>query len=136
MGNARPVCRIGLLFALLLVCGCGDGTAKVSGTVTLDGTPLEQGSISFLPINGNVKTTGGEIKAGQYVVQVPLGPMKVCINSGKAVGKIKLYDTPNSRERTRFVELLPAKYSDIEQTELRLEIPPGDTVKDFDLTTK
>jgi hypothetical protein len=137
MGVVRLAGRFGFLLAILLMSGCGDsGMARVTGTVTVDGVPLEKGSISFFPVESNARTTGGEIKAGQYVVQVPVGQMKVCINAAKVVGKKKFYDTPDSRERTLFAEMLPAEYSSVEDTKLRLEVTPGHIEKSFELTTK
>ena len=43
---------LGLLLAFLILAGCGDsGPAEydVTGSVTLDGQPIEKGEILFLP---------------------------------------------------------------------------------------
>jgi hypothetical protein len=126
-----------LLVALLAVAGCGgDGMSEVSGTVKVNGTPVENGAISFIPVDGKSQTTGGMIKGGHYSVRVPAGAMKVAINAPQSKGKVKLYlDDPKSPERDVFLEALPPRYSDIQQTELRLEIN-GTTQKDWDLPSK
>jgi hypothetical protein len=136
MGLARAAWQCGFLVAILVLAGCGGhgGMAEVHGTVTFDDTPLETGAIRFVPVDGKTKTTGGVIKNGQYAVQVPVGEMSVSISAPKIIGKVKLYDTPDSRERTVTEELLPAKYND--QTELRLQVEPGGMEKDFVLQSK
>jgi hypothetical protein len=58
--------------ALVLVLGCGgdDGYAKrfpVSGTVTLQGQPLEKGQIRFTPVdNAQARAAAGQIESGNY----------------------------------------------------------------------
>jgi hypothetical protein len=120
-----------------MAAGCGgSNTAEVRGTVMVDDAPVEKGAITFYPINGKGITAGDNIKNGHYVVQVPLGEMKVVINVPKKVGTTPLYDTPNSPVRPVIEESLPAKYSDYDRTELRLDVT-GAMEKNFDdLRTK
>jgi hypothetical protein len=132
MSWARASRQCGGLFIVLVLAGCGDNRmAEVRGTVTVDDIPLESGAINFVPVDGKTMTAGGLIKAGEYVVQVPIGDMKVSINAPKFVGKVKLYDTPGSRERDVFAESLPARYND--ETGLRLEVKAGGVEKNWDL---
>ena len=76
--------RIVLAGVLLLTAvGCGGGRgdpemASVSGKVTLDGKPLDDGTITFTPPNGGVPASGS-IKAGLYTVKAPAGPNRVTI---------------------------------------------------------
>jgi hypothetical protein len=135
MRCSRAAKRYGGLIILLVLAGCGDSSmAEVKGTVTVDDDPLESGVINFVPVDGKTTTAGGLIKAGQYTVQVPLGEMKVSINAPKFVQKVKLYDTPGSRERDLFAESLPARYND--ETELRLDVKAGGAEKDWELKSK
>ena len=55
-----------LLVAALLGCGPGNplGRKALSGTVTLDGSPLDGGTIEFHPLEGGVQS-GGLIHAGR-----------------------------------------------------------------------
>src|SRR5262245_14822944 len=52
--------------AILLFSGWGDGKVVVRGMVTVDGQPIDEGSISLEPADGQGPTTGGVIKAGKY----------------------------------------------------------------------
>lgn len=115
--------------------GCGDGSSlpKVSGSVSVDGQPVDKGSISFIPVVGQGPTTGAEILAGKYTSLAPLGESKVEIRVPRVVGKKKLYDTADSPVQDVMEELLPAKYN--EKTDLRFESKLGRNEKNWDLTT-
>jgi hypothetical protein len=65
-----------LLLPLLAACGPqGAERATVRGQVTLDGAPLKQGSILFLPMAGNAGVaTGGPIVDGKYELTGDSGP--------------------------------------------------------------
>lgn len=124
------------LAALAALAGCSDAVklADVTGTVNVDGAPVEQGSISFFPVDGQGPTTGAEIAAGKYVSKAPLGDCKVEIRVPKIVGTKKLYDTPDSPVQNVMQEVLPAKYN--QETELRFDAQPGKNEKNWDLSTK
>jgi hypothetical protein len=119
----------------LLTVGCSEPTTgRVFGVVKVDGQPANEGSISFFPIDGRGATAGGAIVDGRYSVEAALGEVKIEIRVPKAVGEEKLYDVENSRVRRLMAETLPAKYND--QTELRLEVKPGENLQNFELTTE
>ena len=89
MDAALPICRpaagpqwahaAGLIVALSLF-GCdGDGLqrATVRGTVTVDGQPLQSGSIALLPQPGTKgPSVGGAIESGSYVLAGDSGPVR------------------------------------------------------------
>jgi hypothetical protein len=127
----------GSLFAIAVavLAGCADNSmSQVNGKVTIDGQPIEKGAISFYPVDGKTRTTGGEIKDGAYSVQVPVGVMSVKISAPKVVGKKKLYDKKDSPEYPLTAEALPAKYN--AQSELKLDVTGGSVEKDWVLTNK
>ena len=130
----RSIALAGVLSALLLA-GCGDKSlVEVSGKVSIDGQPVNDGAISLYPVDGATRTSGGKIQDGRYSFQAPLGEMKVSISVPKVVGSKKVYDTPDSPVMPITEEALPKKYND--QTELRLTIQPGANTKDWDLKTR
>jgi hypothetical protein len=124
-----------LLAVAALAAGCAKGPpmGEVTGTVTVNGTPANTGSVSFFPVDGKAGTAGAVIEAGKYTAQVPVGKAKVQIRVSKIVGKKKLYDTPNSPVQSIMQEVLPPKYND--QTEIELDVQRGKNQKDFDLKT-
>lgn len=131
--------RASVLASLTLVvlsAGCGPKSdmTTVSGMVMVDGKPAEQGSISFIPVNGMTATTGAVIEEGKYVSQAPLGESKVEIRVPKIVGKKKLYDTPDSPMQEIMEEVLPPKYN--EATELRFTGVEGKNEKNWELQTQ
>jgi hypothetical protein len=137
MRTARAALALGMLVALLPLAGCTDNTTgQVSGLIKVDGTPVEQGMITFVPEDGKGPTAGGMVQAGRYSVKVPVGTMKVVISMAKVVGMKKVYDTPNSPERPITKESLPDQYSDMFKTKLRFEVVPGANEKNWDLSTK
>jgi hypothetical protein len=89
MNLCRPACTF-VAFVLLLV-GCGDQRVTVKGKVTLDGNPVDSGSISFQPKDGNGPGTGGTIENGEYLLQGPSaavpGPKVVTIIAVMKTGK-------------------------------------------------
>lgn len=81
-----------LLFgALLVVVGCGSSHLKVEGTVTFDGQPVQEGSISFEPKDGQGRDFGAKIEGGHYSINSPpgvaAGEMVVRIRAFRKTGK-------------------------------------------------
>jgi len=137
MGRSRFWCTAVWLLAAALLGGCGRAEpAKgfVSGVVTLDGKPLERGSVLFVSADNTLPSSSGEIKDGAYRAEVYVGPMNVQVLSPRVVGKRKLYDTPDSPVRDVTEESIPAKYNT--HTELTYEVKPGEQEKNFVLTSK
>lgn len=135
----RSLGRVTLLSAALfiLLAGCSDSkVAEVTGTVTVDGQPVEKGSISFIPANGQGPTAGSDIKDGKYIAaKVSTGSVKVQIRVPKVAGKKKLYDKgEDSQYVDTFKESLPKKYND--DTELRFDVQSGKNEKNWELSTK
>jgi hypothetical protein len=129
--------RLGLAFVILaafgLAVGCsgsGDDLPRepVSGTVTLDGAPLDNGSISFIPTTGQ-GGGGGTITDGKFSIAregglVP-GSYNVAIYaSAKGGEQTKPKEVGGTRKETQLAkELIPAKYN--ANTELKAEIKKG-----------
>lgn len=82
------VANVGVFVAVL---GCGNadplGRRAISGLVTFDGAPLEQGSILFEPSEGATTSSGAVINQGKYAIQkdlgLPPGKYRVVINALK-----------------------------------------------------
>lgn len=77
-----------ILAAAMFVSGCGDGTVVVRGSVSLDGKPADEGSVSFQPAEGNGPSSGGSVKDGRFEAAglVP-GKYKVTVRAALKTGK-------------------------------------------------
>jgi hypothetical protein len=128
-----PCATLALLLAA--ASGCGHPEAKVTGRVTLDGEPVQDGTILFTPKDGKGQAASGEIKGGQFTAtKVTPGVNKVQINGKKSKGKIKPYKDSDT-EIEEFEELIPAEYN-LNST-LEVEIKAGDNdLKPFELAKK
>ena len=91
-----------ILILLLFVCGCGNGSATVKGTVKFDdGTPLTVGYVKFIggttEASGAIKTDGtyvlGELKAGDGVKP---GHYKVVVVGAMIIPPTPVSQTPPS----------------------------------------
>jgi hypothetical protein len=69
----------------LVVCGCGDSRQlSVSGRVALDGKPLGDGQIAFVPASGPALPVGSLIKEGRYALPNPRGLPRAHTQCGSA----------------------------------------------------
>jgi len=141
--NGRCLASLTLLTTLTLG-GCGGDPSvpaepftrvPVSGTVTLDGTPLAGGMIEFDPppeTKGPI--TSGEIIEGKFAINKPLGPAagkyKVKV-FGIVPVKVKPNEEPGGTPKP-VPDPVPAKYNT--ETTLETTIPPGgSSTMDFTL---
>ncbi len=150
------------IFFLAFVVGCGDsGKAKVfdvSGMVTMDAKPLAGAEIKLISdkVTGFGRT-GAEGKF-QLVQGVPAGTYKVVISKveGKPAEKkltpaeealddgqkaaIEFSRTPSGQGAAAAQgpkEIVPADFSNLQQTKLSIDVPSGGTTTaDFKLTSQ
>jgi hypothetical protein len=134
-----------MLFALCLagVAGCGPwtgGRMAVTGTVALDGEPVDWGSIVFVPAEGGDggQKAGGRIENGKYALPavsglVP-GKYRVEIRWDRKTGRqIRIPgQEPDLMDETR--QVVPARYNT--KSDLIVDLQQGRNTLDFDLRSK
>jgi hypothetical protein len=122
----RLVC--GLIAALVvLVTGCGDGKATVSGRVTFNGEPVGRGAITLIPTDGKGQTVGGQVEGGSYLIRGVLpGEKTVQIIAIYPLGQ-KKGDEGETIELMG--DLLPASWGSDSKEKLTVTSPS--TAKDF-----
>jgi hypothetical protein len=88
--------------------------------------------IRFVPVDGKSQPADAIITSGKFTAIIPVGDVRVEVTSPKVVGKLKMYDTPDSPTVDRIEEAIPPKYN--VSSELKMTVPKGKTEKQFDLT--
>ena len=123
---------------LSFMAGCGSGvrpiagSVGVSGTVTLNGQPLEQGMVRFAPESGGkAQPATGQIKNGKFTMLttasspgVVVGKYKVSIISNKpfAPAALKPGTPPDPKAKFEPESLIPTKYNDIKTSGLEADV--------------
>jgi hypothetical protein len=131
------ICRRCKMLALALLLGLTAGCSSeptVTGEVWLDGQPLKEGVIRFVPVDGKSQTASAPIIDGRFTATMPPGEKRVEISAPKVVGKRKMYDLPDSPEVDNVVERLPGRYN--VRSELTLTVRPGTQEKRLELTSQ
>jgi hypothetical protein len=158
-----PVPVVGLTVLLFAAAGCGGRRTPVpvSGTVTLDGKPVEGATVTFHLVGDDKEgrpAIGQTDKAGTFRLKTgnddgarPGDYKVVIIKSVLADPNLKVPDFPDTPEgrkrREHFLErhfgdnrspyrnVLPDRYGDLKATPLTCKVP-GDIPAHFPLTSK
>jgi len=104
----------------LFLAGCsnaGPNSYRVTGTVTLDGQPLEEADILFLPLDPAVGPDAGQIRDGKFTFQAKAGSKRVEIRTSRPV-RIKTA----MGETIIWKNHLPGRYNT--KTTLQAEVTP------------
>ena len=146
MDRLGRVMRIAIVASLLVTTGCGQGyegppRGAVRGKVTLDGQVIEDGAITFTPVDGGQgPTAGGDIVDGIYDIPEPKGPIvgknRVAISAPIKTGK-KVPAPPVAGPAgmmDEVVESVPPHFN--EHSTLIKDIVSGKNTIDFDLSTE
>jgi hypothetical protein len=132
----------GLAIASSLISGCskaGPQKAEVSGSVSLNGVAIEEGSIQFIPVDGTTGPgAGGVIKNGKYHISLENGVMvgknRVELRAFGPSGK-KIQDPtalPGVMTESR-VQVFPPEYN--ESSTVIKEVKAGSNSIDFEIRT-
>lgn len=122
----------GLFLALSVGVGCHSQPAvyDVTGTVSLDGVPIEDGEIVFVAADNGTAPGASRIERGAYSLKLSAGKKKVKIAASRKVpGKGAMGDD------FVYQSYVPPQFN--EQTTLEAEVAPGAANRfDFKLDTK
>ncbi len=119
--------------------GSGPKKAEVSGTVSVNGVKIEEGSIQFIPVDGTTgPAAGGVIKNGKYHIArdngVVVGKNRVELRAFAYSGK-KVQDPtglPGVLADER-IQVFPPEYN--ENSTVIKEIHAGSNTIDFNIRT-
>jgi hypothetical protein len=130
---------VALAAALLVLPGCAS-RAAVEGTVTLDGAPVDGGTITFIPSGSDSKRVmvSADIVNGKYTLPAGKGPVpgtyRVEIIWNKKTGR--QIETPGDTgvKMDETVPAIPAQFNT--NSKLSAEVKSGANTKDFDLKSR
>jgi hypothetical protein len=126
-------CGAILLCSVLLGCGGGDTPplGQVTGTVTLDGKPIDGAMLQFEPVSSGLPTAFGKTdKDGKYELWYSRGNKGASL--GESLVRIQAFQDANPDEGTkRRPEIIPAKYNVM--TDLKVEVTRGAQSHNFEL---
>lgn len=111
--------------AVLVFVGCGGAsderlpTTPVEGTVTLDGEPLSQGTISFFPVAGGKHATG-VINDGKFVLATYEPQDGAVVGQHKVVVQVSAITADGTTVPAE--ELPPDSYASADTTPLTVEV--------------
>jgi len=123
-----------LLCGLALASGCNTGPARygLTGNVDLDGSPLSEGELTFLPKTPGLRPAGARVKAGNYAVDLEKGTYEVKVHATKTV-PLEPGEPSVSGEKDKQVSIIPERYN--EKTELSVDVTSSGQRQDFKLTS-
>lgn len=127
--------------------GCGKKVIKtegVSGVVRLDGQPLANATVHFIPADSTGSASYGKTNEnGEYKLQTLLGAADAGTTPGQYKVKIEcieMYETgktfqENGEEKNEMKprSIIPAKYNDVSTSGLEATVVKGANTFDFDL---
>ena len=119
-----------------LGCGDGDGRFALSGTVTYDGQPVNNGNIGLIPTEASTsKSTGADILDGHYEIPRHEGPQEgtyeVVIYAERPSGRKIEADEGSGEMVDQLVQYIPEIYN--ARSTLTVEISDNREDLDFDL---
>lgn len=135
-----------LILAVLTLCfvGCSGGpddapeTIPVSGTVTLDGAPLSDARVTFVPDGAGQAASGPTDSSGKFTLTTngltgaPAGKYKVSVSSSAPEPMPGVDDAAENAQAA-----IPAKYSNAAESGLTADVPVGgDNEFTFELSSK
>ena len=133
MSNYCTVCGALLL---TIAVGCGGKPAYVSGVVSIDGKPLDQGTISFSPTTGGMRAAGKILEDGSYEIRtnrssgLEVGDYQVAVVSREAI--ITSPDAPPTPGKF----FVPNRYGRAKTSGLQYTVTKGSNQIDIDLSSE
>lgn len=146
MSRSHPILFAFALLALPVIgCGTRSGPtrASVEGLVSVDGEPIEKGSITFTPTEGTSgPIAGGPIERGRYRINGSSGPVvgrqlvsiRGLKKSGRQVPVTADAELPSGGLVEELIPAVPPQYND--RTTLVREIVRGHQAVDFALKSE
>ena len=132
LGESRVGVTLGLVLLTTVLCGCGgnENLASVTGTITLDGKPLPNAFVVFVPSAevGGTTSYGRTDENGHYEMMFSDDEKGAWIGLNRveiSTGDVGAQEEGGAREK------VPSVYN--QETTLTADVKPGAQKFDFDL---
>lgn len=137
-GNRMKFTGLSLLCLLAVMFpGCHrNDLVLISGKVTVDGQPVQAGSIAFASVDGKTSVEGAEIKDGAYEAKVPPGEKIVRIRGMKLIPGEVYDEVTKTRHKTENVVRITPPLYEAEKSPLKVTVAKKGEVHDFDIPSK
>jgi hypothetical protein len=127
-----------LLAAVLAMAGCGSRGGTLSGTITVDGTPLANGMLMAQAADGS--QLSAPVVGGRYELrQVPLGSARLAVRGlppPPMIGPPPASGTGGKPATAGFPFVpLPDDYADPDRSGLRIDVTGGSQRADLEISS-
>lgn len=133
----QPI-RYALLLLFCGVLGCAPAKGSVSGTVTLDGKPLDNAAVTFHSSGTGPTAYGTTVSSGSYVLQtgareeVPPGDYLVTVVATEEVSRALDAKSPPQPPKV----ITPQRYADKSTSGLNFTVKPGSNRFDIEMRSR
>ena len=131
-----------VIIGLAGLAGCGGPAAVISGSVSYEGQPVNDGCITLLPADGRGPACGGAIADGKYRVEVvSAGRKKVQIVGVKKINFARSTEdmaqaaktAQKTPDATGIIERADTVPADAEGNNVEVDVVAGNQTLDFQL---
>ncbi|MFM7289881.1 MAG: hypothetical protein ACKO6B_01455 [Planctomycetia bacterium] len=127
-----------VLAGLLASVGCGPPATTAVGIVTLDGVPVDNAMLDFIPEQRDARTGSAFTDAsGCYVAPLAATAYRVTVRKQRHVGQSQKDAAKGGAPTEDYEEIFPTRYSDPSLSPLRVEaVEHKRTVANFEISSK
>ena len=127
----------GVCFVMVLAgCGAtGPDLVEVTGTVTLDGQPVDGAVVGFRPSEGTPAAATTDA-TGKFTLRVSVGQCAITVIKSETVGGGAVAGADETAQEVQTKSLLPIKYSAAQGSGLTADVQRGMAPLTLELTSK
>jgi hypothetical protein len=137
-GRVAVVLLPAVLGGLLAMVGWGKPATVAVGVVMLDGVPVDNAMLDFIPERRDARTGSAVTDgSGRYVATLAATAYRVTVRKQRRIGQSEKDLAKGGMQTDAYEDMLPAIHGDPATTPLRVELVEGRrTTADFKLSSK
>ena len=134
--RTNAVVRLSLLLSVAASVGCGGKPASVTGLVTVDGKPVDQGTVTYSPSGGGMRASGLIQSDGTYEIKtnrdagLEIGMYDVAVVSREVI--VTSPDAPPMPGKY----IVPKRYGKAKTSGLQFDVVKGGNDINLELTSE